>query len=77
MVLDKEVDTFVVELMKKYPILKYFVYDHLKSEELRETSKKFHDLAWDSARNGREIPETAAGLRKLMEAKDCIVRSLL
>jgi hypothetical protein len=36
----------------------------------------FHDLAWDNARKF-DGPELTAGLRKLLEAKDCIVRAAL
>lgn len=55
-------------------LLKWFEYKHLPPS-LRETSKMFHDLAhWVN----QELPEGAektAGLRKLLEAKDCIVRA--
>lgn len=57
-------------------ILKYFEYDHLP-EHLQEVSKPIGDLAKqmnDSLPNG---PEKSAGLRKLLEAKDCFVRAKL
>lgn len=58
-------------------ILHFFAYDHLKSEKMREVSKKFAELAEyvDS-----ELPETAestVALRKLLEAKDAAVRAAL
>ena len=56
-------------------ILRYFAYDHLP-EHLQEISKPFADLAHDLA--GRlDGPELTTGLRKLLEAKDCIVRAAL
>ena len=57
-------------------ILKYFEYDHLP-EHLQEVSKPIGDLAKemnDTLSNG---PEKSAGLRKLLEAKDCFVRAKL
>lgn len=62
-----------------YPIMRYFGYRHLP-EHLQETSKRFHDLALDMAESIPDNPggaEKAAGLRKLLEAKDCFVRANL
>jgi hypothetical protein len=65
------------ELEKKYPILKFFNYDHLPSQ-LQEISAPFHSLAWLMADRRTTAPtEVAAGLRKLLEAKDCAVRAAL
>lgn len=56
-------------------ILTFFAYDHLPTN-LQVVSRPFHDLAWDMA--GRfDGPELTAGLRKLLEAKDCMVRAAL
>ena len=63
----------------QFPILDYFDYDHLP-EDLQEVSKPFHELAHkivESSDQYRNPAEIAAGLRKLLEAKDCIVRSRL
>lgn len=61
----------------KYPILKYFKFDHLP-ERLQSVSKPFCKLAETMSLYGDKNPqETAAGLRKLLEAKDCAVRSVL
>lgn len=58
------------------PILKYFGYVHLP-EALQAVSKPIGDLAkWVET----ELPdgaEKSAGLRKLLEAKDCFVRAKL
>ena len=57
-------------------VLKYFAYAHLPPA-LRETSKIFHDLAHWVVQNVPDGPEREAGLRKILEAKDCIVRARL
>lgn len=56
-------------------ILRYFDYAHLP-EHLQYVSKDFHDLAHKAAARVAG-PELTAGLRKLLEAKDCIVRAQL
>jgi hypothetical protein len=56
------------------PILRFFEYNHLPME-LQSVSIPFWSLAHvieDSCPPG---PEKSAGLRKLLEAKDCIVRA--
>ena len=56
-------------------ILAYFAYAHLPPH-LRAVSQPFHDLARDMAAR-LEGPELTVGLRKLLEAKDCMVRAAL
>lgn len=56
------------------PILKYFDYKHLP-DELQETSRLCHDLAGQMEVSLPDGPEKSAGLRKLLEAKDCFVRA--
>lgn len=56
-------------------ILRYFEYAHLP-QPLQDVSEPFALLARQMA--GRlEGPELTAGLRKLLEAKDCMVRAAL
>ena len=55
-------------------MLQFFNYDHLP-QGLQVTSKPFHDLAHYIVTTCPSNPERTAGLRKLLEAKDCIVRS--
>ena len=55
-------------------MLQFFKYDHLP-EHLQNVSKPFHDLAHNIVTIYPANPERTAGLRKLLEAKDCIVRS--
>lgn len=65
------------EALKRYPVLAYFKYSHLQNETLREISRRFSIFAWDIALHSPYTPETSAGLRKLLESKDCIVRANL
>jgi hypothetical protein len=62
--------------MSDNPIMKFFEYDHLP-EHLKAISRPFCETAiWMDA----ELPngaEKSAGLRKLLEAKDCAVRAAL
>lgn len=59
-------------------ILEFFRYEHLQHEKLRIVSKRFHDLAHALIEeDGLEGAELTAGLRKLLEAKDCAVRAAL
>lgn len=57
-------------------ILKYFGYDHLP-QGLQLVSKPIHDLAMKMDDMLPDGPEKSAGLRKLLEAKDCFVRARL
>lgn len=57
-------------------ITKYFAYEHLPAK-LQAVSRPLGDLA---RRMDAELPDCAeksAGLRKLLEAKDCLVRAAL
>ena len=58
----------------KYPILQFFTFVHLP-QHLQEISEPFCALAYQMANTLPEGAETAAGLRKLLEAKDCAVRA--
>lgn len=63
-------------LVSIYPVLEYFKYAHLPPR-LQEHSKPFCDLAFACANTTIPgyHPEVAECLRKLVEAKDCFVRS--
>lgn len=50
-----------------------FDYDHLP-EHLQPVSRPFAILALDMLDRLNDGPELSAGLRKLVEAKDCMVR---
>lgn len=58
------------------PILRYFAYKHLP-EKLQVVSRPFCELAEHMAQTLPPSAETSAGLRKLLEAKDCAVRASL
>ena len=57
-------------------IVEYFEYKHLP-EHLQVVSKPFGELANAMNENLADGPEKSAGLRKLLEAKDCMVRASL
>jgi len=57
-------------------LLQFFEYAHLPPH-LQVVSKPFGELAMELARTLPSNPESTTALRKLLEAKDCAVRSLL
>lgn len=65
-----------VELSQSEPIMKYFSYAHLPSH-LQPVSKAIGDVALDMCGKIPRSAERAAGLRKLLEAKDCLVRAAM
>lgn len=66
---DRQIHPAVIE------ILRYFDYAHLP-EPLQHISQPIHAIAHDMAER-LDGPELTAGLRKLLEAKDCLVRAAL
>lgn len=58
------------------PILKYFEFGHLPPT-LQLVSQPIHEVAHRMTANLPDGPEKSAGLRKLLEAKDCFVRARL
>lgn len=58
------------------PILQYFKYEHLP-EPLRDVSAAVCEVARRLDATLPEGAEKSAGLRKLLEAKDCFVRAAL
>lgn len=58
------------------PILQYFTYQHLLIY-LQDVSKPICDLAHEMDEKLPDGPEKTAGMRKLLEAKDCFVRAAL
>jgi hypothetical protein len=58
------------------PILRFFTYKHLP-EHLQKVSKPIGELAEKIDAEIPDGPEKSAGLRKLLEAKDCLVRAAL
>ena len=66
----QEIGEIVAEIMK------FFEYSHL-STELQHVSKQVCDTAVSINGILPESAEKSAGLRKLLEAKDCFVRAAL
>lgn len=56
--------------------IKYFKYEHLPPE-LQEVSKPIAELAQTLEETLPDGQEKSAGMRKLLEAKDCFVRAKL
>lgn len=57
-------------------IMKYFAYEHLPAH-LQEVSKPIGDLARQMDESLPDGAEKSVGLRKLLEAKDALVRAKL
>jgi len=62
--------------VKENPIMKYFAFEHLPVH-LQAVSKPIGELALLMDQSLPDGPEKTAGLRKLLEAKDCFVRASL
>ena len=56
------------------PLLQFFAYEHLP-DRLREISAPFGALALNIVTTLPRNPERTMALRKLIEAKDCVVRA--
>ena len=56
--------------------IKYFTYAHLPAH-LQAVSKPIGELAQRLEAELPDGPEKSAGMRKLLEAKDCFVRAAL
>ena len=59
------------------PIMQFFSYKHLPDNELRSISIECTELAESMDDTLPDGPEKSAGLRKLLEAKDCFVRAVI
>lgn len=57
-------------------IMRFFEYGHLPSAQ-RDVSAAAYGLAHQMEEALPDGPEKSAGLRKLLEAKDCFVRASL
>ena len=58
-------------------IARYFQWAHLREGRLRTLSAGFAQHAEELLIELDDSPELTAGLRKLLEAKDCFVRAAL
>ena len=57
-------------------IMQFFAWGHLPGS-LQEVSRPIQELAVKMDNDLPDGPEKSAGLRKLLEAKDCFVRAQL
>lgn len=64
------------QVYQEAQILQFFSYGHLPLK-LRNISQPFSDLAHTMARILPPNAETSTMLRKILEAKDCAVRSAI
>lgn len=62
------------DLRRRYPLLDFFDYRHLP-QPLQDIARVMTVTAWEMVQTLPYSTETSAGLRKLMEAKDCFVRA--
>lgn len=58
------------------PILQFFEFEHLP-EKLQDVSRPFGELAVKIAQTLPRNPERTVALRKLLEAKDAAVRTMV
>lgn len=63
-------------VMVRDRMLQFFAFEHLRPD-LQLVSRPFGELAQRIVEDIPMNPERTAGLRKLLEAKDCIVRATL
>lgn len=59
------------------PLLQFFSFAHLTDERMRKTSEMFSQVAHALVSSCPRNPERTVALRKLLEAKDCAVRSII
>lgn len=58
-------------------LARFFEYAHLSRDDLQRISRACSELAAQMLQELPDGPELTAGLRKLLEAKDCFVRAAL
>lgn len=57
--------------------VRWFTFDHLRPGPARDTSARIATLAVDLLNTLPDSAELTVGLRKLLEAKDCLVRAAI
>ena len=60
--------------VQQHQMMKYFKFDHLP-KHMQKFSQPFHDVARFMDDHLLDSAEKSAGMRKLLEAKDCFVRA--
>lgn len=71
-----------MDITDRYPgtrhLAQFFDFEHLPpGSKMREVSSECYRLAGAMIHDLPDGPELTAGLRKLLEAKDCFVRAAL
>lgn len=78
---EKELQARRAALSGRHPatqsILRFFDYGHLPAGGPRAVSAHCAGMAIEMAETLNDGPELTAGLRKLLEAKDCFVRQAI
>jgi hypothetical protein len=67
---------FTTQELEADPLLRFFHYSHLPTK-LAAVSAPFCQLAWRIVQELPRNAERTVALRKLLEAKDCAVRTLV
>lgn len=57
--------------------IQYFKFEHLPDGKLKDISKLCASFAHLMEKRLPDGPEKSAGMRKLLEAKDCFIRAAL
>ena len=73
---DRERTEIILAQRSHTPIIEHFLFMHLPPH-LRSHSRPFANLASSLVDNMPGSAELTAGLRKLLESKDCVVRARL
>jgi hypothetical protein len=63
--------------MSNNAIMRFFSFDHLPDGPAKSTSAECFAMACSMDAQLTDSAEKSAGLRKLLEAKDCFVRAAL
>ena len=58
-------------------LLSFFAYEHLSPGPLRDMGRRYSAMAHEIYHVTPQSAEATTALRKLLESKDCAVRSLL
>lgn len=65
------------EIKRVNNLLQFFEYKHLPAGDMQECSAMFNALAHTLEKLLPTNPESTVAFRKLLEAKDCAVRSII
>ena len=74
---DDPLDSWQDELEKGERMLKWFQWEHLAGDNLREMAYTFQAVAYTVVNQIEKGPERTVALRKLLEAKDAAIRALV